>query len=227
MAKARQEGRKKQTRRVMNPQPEVTSVGGLMWPYPGIRLSHSRCVLNNGMVWDDSPYGKIGDKLYTREEHYLYGNWQKDGLTKTGKQKWKFVPDGDTVLFSDDNPIYFKISMDKESPEKKQWYKRLARFMPKKYARDFPTITGIRAERLLDISEEDAILEGVEFYQPTDRIDVKLYKDYFPQQKFNEGKAVQKYPFLTAKRSFASLIQMLHGPEILQENPWCWVLEIE
>ena len=116
----------------------------------------------------ECPYGRPGDRLWVREEHYLWGHWQKGGTTKTGKRKWKFVEaDGQgECLYSDNPPQAMSISMDKTAPDMPHWYKRLARFMPKKYARHHLLVTHIRAERLLDISDSDAIAEGIRSFRP-------------------------------------------------------------
>lgn len=107
------------------------------------------------------PYGKPGDKLWVREEHYRYGHWQQvHGVkTKTGKTKWQFVADSDEVLF--DPPKSFKKSIHENGASTVTWHKRLARFMPRNLSRITLEIVNIRAERLQDISEADAKAEGV------------------------------------------------------------------
>ncbi len=107
------------------------------------------------------PYGNIGDILYVREDHYKWGMWLTNGKTKLGNQKWKFKAMGNEVLFDHNKPSSFLKSRSKVAPELCFWYKRLGRFMPKSDARIWLEITNIKVERLRDISQEDAKMEGV------------------------------------------------------------------
>jgi hypothetical protein len=68
-------------------------------------------------------------------------------------------------------------------------------------ARIFRKITNIKAERLQDISEEDALKEGVEFYCEIDGI--------------------------TYREAFKRCIIDIHGPVVWDINPWVWVYEFE
>jgi hypothetical protein len=89
MVKAILDGRKTQTRRVIKPQPEgkygtIFKNGEVEFrvdvgEIPKV-LNHYKC-----------PYGSIGDKLWVRETFYCYGHWIKNGISKTGRQKWRFV----------------------------------------------------------------------------------------------------------------------------------------
>ena len=164
------------------------------------------------------PYGQPGDILWVREEHYAAGHWEKNGLTKTGKQKWRFVADTSRpVMF--DKPIPFEVSRNKQYPEKVMWYKRLARFMPKKYARTYLLINSIRVERLNDISEHDAIAEGIE-KKYMEGINEWRYRDYV-------GLAFPANYWLHARKSFRSLWDLVHGLDSWGSNPWVWVVEFE
>lgn len=97
-----------------------------------------------------------------------------------------------------------------------QW--RPSIHMPRLVCRDTYPVTKVRLERLQDISEADAIAEGVE---PVDRDpegDI-LYRDYF------EG----GYAW-SATESFISLWHALHGfkgPNAWNCNPWVWVVEYD
>src|ERR1035437_104911 len=164
------DGKKSQTRRAITPQPISSKPeaewypdaydGGPEWTVWGKKGSavDNKCTLP---FWK-CPYGVVGDSLWVREEHYRFGHWREvPGVkTKTGKQKWAFIPDSDQVLFVMPDKSYLKSRL-KDYPEAPAWHKRLARFMPRSCSRITLEITEIRVERLCDISETDSIAEGV------------------------------------------------------------------
>jgi hypothetical protein len=161
------------------------------------------------------PYGVPGDLLYVKEEHYAFGSWKPTGtLTKNGADKYAFIPETKyPIRFNDNPPPNPGTSVDKSG--KLNWFKRISLHMPKKYAVQWLMIKSIRVERLANISEADAIQEGI--HAVVFRNGDVLYNDY-------------NYPtglrgFSTAKHSFKSLIQSIHGPTIWEQNPWVWVIE--
>jgi len=172
MVKAILEGRKTMTRRVIKPQPHEgcghirveyffpTKVDRHGEEYPGAKIF--------GAYSDDGEWGckcpyAVGDYLYLKEPHYRYGSWVRNGLTKTGSQKWQFEA---YIAWSDDfNIRYMDNPPDIITPNSCRgfgWYKRSPLFMPKKYARHWYVITGVRAERVQDISWADIKEEGIE-----------------------------------------------------------------
>lgn len=82
-------------------------------------------------------------------------------------------------------------------------------------ARTFIRVTDIRVERLNDISEEDAIAEGVELTGSSNNGRVKWYRDYLSKSCF--GNAVS---------SFQTLWESINGKNSF-DNRWVWVLEFE
>ena len=148
------EGRKSMTRRVIKPQPTEWEDGGLSWKTEG---SINRARFISRMI-SKCPYGQVGGFLYLKEAHYRFGQWYMNGFSKTGRQKWRFAsPDNMPFRYIDNPPDIVRPN----SYRSLGWYKRSPLFMPKKYARYWYEITGIRAERVQDISEEDAMAEGV------------------------------------------------------------------
>lgn len=86
-------------------------------------------------------------------------------------------------------------------------------FMPKEAARIFLKVTNVRCERLQDISEGDAISEGVKLF------DTNLYKDYEDNKSPGVGKA---------RVSFATLWDSINAKKHPWEsNPWVWVYDFE
>lgn len=161
---------------------------------------------------DNAPF-QPGMRLWVREEHYAFGYWIRNGLTKTGKQKWSFVRvPSDPYRFNDNPPEIYLKSRHKEHPGNPQWYKRLARFMPRAASRITLEITGVRAERLQDISEADAVREGIEV---TDRLEhICIYKRY-------DTKRCGTFDPIS---SFRTLWESINGPGSWDENPYVWVI---
>ena len=106
------------------------------------------------------PYGQAGDGLYVKETHYRFGHWVKNGLTKTGRQKWLFKPNDNEVRFMDNPPTVNVHRLSEKTAV--GWFKRSSLFLPKSLARLHLEITNIRVERLQDIAPLDAIREGLE-----------------------------------------------------------------
>lgn len=159
------------------------------------------------------PYGQIGDILWVRENHYAVGAWFKNGKTKSGRNKWKF------------SKYYFNLYAYMDNPpeevckntvrETTAWFKRSSLYMPKEACRFFLKITDIRVERLQDISEIDAIKEGI-------YINTKTYPNvmmnYMTKRNIHGG-----FPSV----SFATLWQSINGKESWSRNPWVWVISFE
>ena len=86
--------------------------------------------------------------------------------------------------------------------------------MPRWACRSLYDVLEVRAERLQDITEADAIAEGVE---QVDYVDGEpVYRDYF-----EDGYA------WSAVESYKTLWERLHGfkgPDAWDRNPWVWVV---
>jgi hypothetical protein len=125
-----------------------------------------------------------------------------------------------------DLPVRFKA--DHLNPSSVRWYPSI--HLHKRNAGIWLRCTGVRAERLHDISEQDAIAEGIEFrdIRPTElngRVFSRTYKDYM------EKNLRTPLPLL----SFMTLWQSLNNKppkdgEVdgrWDANPWVWVYEFE
>lgn len=179
------------------------------------------------------PLGRPGDKLWVRETYYQFGHWEEvDGaFTPTGREKWMFVPDKNmfspSILF-DAPQIYRKgINREDRAPcehPRKDWYKRLARFMPRKLSRITLQIESVRCERLLDISEEDALAEGIA-YQSTDGFGQKWYGISDKVESDKDGNMISGR---TPVEAFFNLWDSVHGcPGAHKDNPWVWVIKFK
>lgn len=193
MVKAILDGRKNQTRRILKNTTEHE--GPYNSAYIEAHIKH--------VGWKEiCPHGKVGDLLWVREPHYLFGHWREvPGVkTKGGRQKWAFIPDSDQVLY--EAPEEYRKGRHHKDPETKAWHKRLARFMPRKLCRINLEITGIRVEALQDISEEDAEQEGV-------------------------LRGIDDDGLFTHKASFERLWDHINGPGSWSVDPWVWVLDFK
>ncbi len=117
---------------------------------------------------------------------------------------------GSAILFEADGT--FRNAADGTAGEPGRL--RNARFMPRRFSRTTLTVTDVRVQRLQDISEADAVAEGVErlksgrgFYDPT----VAKAAVHFGEWTS------------TAIQGLSRLWNSLHGPDAWDANPWVWV----
>jgi len=146
MVRAILDGRKSQTRRVMNPQP-IDASNGTWYPKPSSEKAKHYANENHfkkGVVIDFCPYGKPGDQLWVKETWRVakcYDDLKPLELMLTQRQ----------IEYSADEDWLLKEVRGKV---------RTALFMPKWASRITLEITDIRVERVQDISRKDAKLEG-------------------------------------------------------------------
>lgn len=101
--------------------------------------------------------GAVGDRLYIKETHWAWGYWKLTlKKTKYGKPKREF-----TTIENSDRPVLFERPEHVAGYTVMGYHKRNALFMFKKYARTWLEITEVREEWLQDITEVDAMAEGV------------------------------------------------------------------
>lgn len=167
MVRALLAGTKTQTRRVVNPQPVHRLIDV---PSPP---KSSHCPEGGRAEWYDTngvhpgtivkcPYGGPGDRLWSKETHWRYGKWRKNGVSAKGRQKWKFQ------AMDHDLGVQFAAPEPPPKRGKRGWHKRPSIFMPRLASRLTLEITNIRVERLQDISEEDARAEGAQQWGDND-----------------------------------------------------------
>lgn len=189
---------KTHTRRIINPQPKGKRTGY------GCKGGHGFGYFFGSEFVPEK--WQCGELLWVREEHYRFGHWEpvKGVKTKGGRQKWRFAPP--TAEYGE--PTTYRVSRDSKEPDKPQWYKRLARFMPRALSRITLAITEVRIERLNDISESDSIAEG---------IGKPIGGCFFNYQ------GIQPMP--TGRESYRTLWESINGPGSWAKNPFVWVIE--
>ena len=192
MVRAILDGRKTQTRRIA----KVTDKDckpGMITPLAGFV---PRTIANHISY---CPYGKTGDRLWVRETFKQY-----NGIIS-------YKADGNWI--SDFNDI------DNFNPHENIKWKRSIH-MPRSASRILLEITGVRVERLQDISEEDAIAEGISRvpFRPCDGWPIC------------DGYMVGKDDGVTglaakASTAYKKLWESINGPGSWDMNPFVWVVE--
>lgn len=143
MVKAILDGRKTQTRRVMNNQPCTLSGETISVQQDDFNFRWAGDLHNDTSGWFPCPLGKIGDRLWVRE------TWRKfDFSDECGCSEYPCgCPENGAIM-------YRATQDDGES----KW--RPSIHMPRRYSRITLEITNVRVERLNDISNDDAKSEG-------------------------------------------------------------------
>jgi len=202
MVRAILEGRKSQTRRIVKPQPPLPHLGYMM--------------LANGLATlcgpdypdgdDDDlpcPYGVPGDRLWVRETFLPCrhsGTACKPSEAtyvcfRDGAQR--FEKNGKTFEWTCENPPDWTGRKFSPSIHMPRWASRLT-----------IDLLAVRVERLLEITEEDAMAEGAPC------IDNPDYDDEDPADDEPQ----------THIAGFADLWVKINGQESWDANPWVWAL---
>ena len=181
MVRALLAGTKSQTRRVCKPAQFYSLSSVVEVPDPlerGQVYNGSHFGDEEGDVSFASPYGGRGDRLWVREAHW----WFKDEHDPvTG-----YFPPKLTI-----EDVEYRADGD---DGRKVW--RPSIHMPRWASRITLEITRVRVERLQDISEADAVAEGV-------------YTD----------------PACPAYDGYRTLWEQINGSGSWDLNPWVWVVE--
>ena len=193
MVRAILDWRKTQTRRVVKPQPpddiglpigvdlySPTCIGKNGDEYPGDEIFGAYSECGEWGV--KCPYGQPGDRLWVRE------TWGPCD----GGVCYRADEDAGSVALPDDG----------------RWTPSI--HMPRWASRITLEITGVRVERLQDISEADAIAEGVPAVSSGG---VTLFT------------TTGVNCFQAAKGAYAALWESINGPGSWDANPWVWVVE--
>ncbi|GAB3956664.1 hypothetical protein GCM10028805_47240 [Spirosoma harenae] len=155
------------------------------------------------------PYGQPGDILYGRERLYL--NEQTN--------EWHYFADKTPVLVDPANELdAVSWAHHKETDYCTSIH------MPRFSARIWHQITNVRLERLQDITEDDASAEGLRscLARTLDDNVVVRYQNYLDRNDFDHPN--HKW-CRSAKSSYLSLWDKLHGTGASAINPYLWVIE--
>jgi hypothetical protein len=202
-------GTKTQTRRAVKPQPvhafafigrddRPTGEFGLCLTHDRVVDKHVRC-----------PYGQPGDRLYVKEKH-AFLDVMKSALSRFPLVGGGFGPDiWNLCVEYCDGTENDAFSVEGEKPRQTRergedrW--RQSIHMPRWASRILLEITAVRVERLQDISEADALAEGV-----------NVHPDHQGKPRGSIYSPVQAY---------RDLWESINGPDVWAVNPWVWVVE--
>lgn len=204
-------GTKTQTRRALRVQPPGATRGFCTYHHPDDdRKGAHHWALDGGSLLDfclPCPYGQPGDRLWVRESwaevprHEPWTDedlpWRKDGriLVYAADPQWS----GARQFLCADGVLRWA------KPER--W--RPSIHMPRWASRITLEVTGARVERLQDISEADAVAEGI-----------------VRQPDGGHGLAdTTHYHFSDPRQSYFSLWEQINGPGSWAANPWVWAIE--
>lgn len=216
MVRAILDDQKTMTRRVVKfPEPsnslgvwEPTTIGG-----NGVYDAHGNQAPEEAAIWHTRtgqtllcPYGKPGDRLWVRETcraEELSGGL--DGVRYLADEA--FIPIENSQE-AGDNWINLYAYRRKKGATVGSIH------MPRWASRILLEITGVRVERLQDISEDDAWAEGIE------AIDGALDNDAIYAMAKKIGRSYED-----AAPTFAVLWDSLYPACGWDVNPWVWVIE--
>jgi len=227
MVRALLDGSKSQTRRVVK-LPRSMCDGSLAqaWPdllygvTPGLHVpmaDESQQRLRNPWQWPEP------SRLWVRET-WRIGAWNEDDgeiavdyiADMYSRREWLQVPEADGF-----EKYWIKCCLDcnkagvrTDEEGKYHWAPGQSPcrinpsiFMPRWASRILLEITGVRVERLHDISEADAIAEGV-----------SVHPDHHGKPRGSIYSPVQAY---------RDLWESINGPGSWDANPWVWVIEFK
>jgi hypothetical protein len=160
MVRAILDGRKTMTRRVVKPQPPHSCT----YTINGAN-SHALCFGPIGECVPPTaksadhrlpcPYGQPGDRLWIKESYCCKADENEQILEDEFWYRSTDEGEGIVALNEDGG-----IKENKDGTEASPWIS--SRFMPRKASRITLEVTGVRVERLKEITEEDAKAEGVD-----------------------------------------------------------------
>lgn len=212
MVRAILDGRKTMTRRIVKPQAAILTpvmAHGFGLPIPESSNPVIQC-----------PYGKPGDRLWVRETFGFVGyafdenenrvDWIPDRpATPIHELKFGSAYFDGYVIYAADGGFEWNAGDDATINTCSMWKPSI--HMPRAVSRITLEITGVRVERLQDISEADATAEGAAL----DRGHCYVVSGH------------EQWAHQTARGCFNSLWNSINGPCAFEQNPWVWVVEFK
>lgn len=141
------------------------------------------------------PYGQPGDRLWVRE------TWAKPFDVPDAKLEGRVTYRSDFR----ESHVLGMVRADGAMADRVKWKPSI--YMPRWASRITLEVTGVRVERLQDISVTDAIAEAVNVHQ-----------DHHGKPRTSIYSPVQAY---------RDLWESINGPDSWDANPWVWVVEFK
>lgn len=204
MVRAILAGSKTQTRRIVKPQPLLTADMG--WIQPRGSQEKTPDAVN------DPPYGR-GEALWKSESMCPYG--------RTGERLWVRETFGDRADYAAIGALRKDRYYYEADGRKSGWKYRPSIHMPRAASRITLEITGVRVERLNEISDSDAFAEGCQVIPPRQPNTKPGY--VFEGTRADRCNLCHKSP----QTAFACLWDEIHGEDSWESNPWVWVVEFQ
>ncbi|HBO6815976.1 TPA: hypothetical protein L4857_005820 [Pseudomonas aeruginosa] len=165
-----------------------------------------------GYYADFCPYGQPGDRLWVRETWGVISNtWDESGnmvdwTPDRPATPIRELPFGSGyysghAIYAADGPMEWAGDDDGGGEPRSAWKPSI--HMPRAISRILLEITAVRVERLQDITEDQAIAEGI---------------DTHPMGFYGNG-------CITAGGAFLELWESINGDGSWAANPWVWVIE--
>lgn len=213
MVRALLAGTKTQTRRIVKPQHGPGEVCEAAFA-PG---SGSLC--NQWAIHDVAgyhrircPFGRRGDRLWVRETFTEY-----IGHHVIGGQRWAYAADCTDDCGERIRQDYIKAGYPY------RWKPSI--HMPRVASRILLEITEVRVQRLQEISEEDALAEGISHRDVIVRTSYEGNAHHeFTESRFLHGKWPHCEVFESAVDAYADLWESLHGAGSWAANPHVWAI---
>ena len=191
MVRAILDGSKTQTRRVVKPQPIYDGRFAGNWKIVG-KNGHEAATCSP-LVGELCPHGRQDDRLWVRENFCPI--YPQDPAYNGGRP----IEYDYAATYQHGNRLGDYIGI------KKRWKPSI--HMPRAASRITLEITGVRVERLQDISGADALAEGI-----------TLHPNHRNKPRDNICGPVQTYRDLWEK---------INGPGSWEANPWVWAVSFK
>lgn len=188
------------------------------------------------MVW---PYGQVGDRLWVRESFYQSGNRYRTYPEDDEFRGWSGTRD---VFYAADGRPEVRgqnvwgVAPGARDPESKFipdqggrfWRKFPSIHMPRWASRLLLEVTDVRIEKLQQITDEDAIAEGIEpnwsLYE-LENWDQKEHGWMSYCSHYPDG--CDCFPAMTPRESFQGLWDYVNGPGSWDADPLVWAVSFK
>jgi len=206
MVRAIIDGSKTQTRRIVKPQPDCKNISVA---YTATNRENRSIAMREGRYSIFCPYGKPGDQLWVRECFRLFDSSTECACyeeCRCAKYHGK--------------PIYRATSEDMGGP----WKPSI--FMRREHSRITLEITGIRVERLQEISGPDAFAEGIDMTGSPVGFDRGIIADWSIRKYRALWESINP-EIIPVFNEDGKVIGQKLNPARWDANPFVWVIEFK